>query len=334
MWYNNGFHIYIDPKAKSVKKLASFKNWHTFQFKFFEYCGDAINRYKITGLPDTVSERVVLESLLWYGCVFFFEKNDNLIALPGMPDGSGLNIYGDYAGAWVYGANGYNEHVDVILPGADNSKLLQQTNSGYKAKDGTAVMVRENAFVYPFMNTVIYYANTIADTMRTLDVARENIKRPYIITAEESVIPSIKQYFNNVNNNEPFVISSGIFPADKVSVLPFDKNPEYVHITSELIDWYDQKFREACGIKNMGGQIDKKGENLISDEVTQNDEYTRNRHIQWIDSLNRGFDVVNELAGTNIKCVEAEHENVQRDDREQSGDISDNYTRNFTNDNI
>lgn len=333
-WFNNLFNIYIDKKNKSVSKLAKFRNDFTFQLKFMDFVNDALHRYKITGLPETVSERVVLESLLWYGSVVFFEKYNNLLALPGLPDGSGINVYGDFAGAYVYGATGYNERINLVLPGSDNNKLLATTVSGQKITEGSGVLVRENPLMYPFMNTVLYFTECVSDSLRTLDVSRENIKRPYIITAEDMVIPTVKRYFNNVKNNENYIISSGVFPADKISILPFEYNSDYLKAATSLVDWYDQRFREACGIRNMGGQIDKKGENLISAEVTQNDDYTKHRSDLVLTSINRGLDIVNQYFGVNIQAKEYEYEDIQRNEGGWSSYLSDSSSGGSSTNNI
>lgn len=328
LWLNNVFSIWLNPKDTNRKKAAKFKNNFVFQNEFSKLTQDALNRYHIEGLPSTVSERVVLQSLLWYGYVFFFKKQDNILALPGLPDGSGLNAYGDFNGAYVYGANGFNERISLIMPGADDSRFLKKTIDGtYSYGDGTGVMVWENPLLYPFINTVYYFAQCIADAYRTEDVCRMNIKRPFIVTAEESVVPTVKKYFEDAEDNLEYIISSGVFPADKITVQPFDANPEYVRVASALIDWYEQKFRERCGFKNQGGAIDKKGENLISDEITQNDEYTEQSVDQVVKYIQQGLDLVNEKFGTNMTAEVKEYEDVQRNDREQFGDVSDESGR-------
>lgn len=334
MWYNNLFGIWLDPKSTTRKKLAKRTNTFVFQNTFTKLVQDAMNRYRINGCPDTVSERVVLASLLFYGYVFFFKKNGNVLALPGLPDGSGINAYGDFAGAYVYGCNGYNERISLLMPGADDSRFLQKTIEGSYYKDGTGVMVRENPMLYPFVNTTYYFANCIADTYRTADVCRKNMKRPFIIVAEESVVPTVKKYFEDVEDNLEYVVSSGVFPADKISVQPFDNNPDYVKVASGLIDWYEQKYRELCGFDNMGGQIDKKGENLISAEVTQNDSYTEQNVDQVLKYINKDLELVNEKFGTNMKAEATENEDIQRNDFSEPSDISDDAGRSDESDDI
>lgn len=302
MWYND-FNIWLNPQNIKKSKLAEYENDFVFQNVFNGLLDDALHRYELQGAPDTISKRVVMQSLLWNASVFFFKKHGAILALPGMPDGSGITLNGDFAGAYVYGQNGYNEKINLIIPGGDITSLLEQTNSGTTYKSGTGVLVRENFQMYPFISTLIYYAHCIADTMRTLDVCRKNAKRPYIISAEQSVVESIKKYFDKRDANEDYIISTGVFPADKVHIEPLQNNPDFTHSASELIDWYTQRFREECGIKNLGSQVDKKGENLQSAEITYNDEYTNGKVLKWLDCLNEGLGLVNESFGTSMKFV-------------------------------
>ena len=329
MWFSPYLNIYVDSKSSTAKKIAKYKNELSYQRQFVKNMTDALHRYDIENVPDTCSKRVIMQSLLWHGSVFFIKKSDNIIALPGFPDGSGMNLNGDFNGAHVYGCNGYNERVSVIMPGANQSYLLKKTINGSSYVDGTAVLVRENEVMYPFINNVEFFASAISDTMRTLDVSRENMKRPFIISCQEEVIPTVKSYFNHAENNENFIISSGIFPADKISVIPFDRNPDYLKSASELIDWYEHKFRELCGIDNTS-QIDKKGENLVSAEVNINEEQTNLSIDKTIDCLNDGLAIANKAFGLNMKAVKYQavtergikNEDIFRNDTSEFSDLS------------
>lgn len=297
-------NIQLNEKDPSIKKIAKYRNNFTFLNEFETLTNDALHRYKFNGLPKTVSERVLLQSLLIYGQAYLFKKDGAILGLPGMPDGSGINVYGDFAAAQVYGANGYNERIKLFIPGGDDSEFLEKTlNGNYTAKDGTGVMIRANANCYAFINYVLYYAQNIADSLRALDVCRANAKKPFIITCEESALNTVKQFFKKMDDNEQFIISSGIFPTDKVNISPLDTNPEYIKSISALVDQYEQKFREVCGIENMGGQMDKKGENLQTAEITANDKYTEGKLQQEIDQINEGLKLANEKFGTEMECV-------------------------------
>lgn len=314
MWFTGLCNLSTELSSVKLtnKKLAKMKNNLVFQNEFVRNLIDATyNRYRITGLPDTCRERVVLQSLLWTGTVYFFDMNDNLLALPGAPDGSGINVYGDYAGAWVWGDNGFNEHVKIYIEGTDESEFLRKTVGSTKSDiDAKGVMVRENPYMYPFINQVMYYSERQTDTLRKLETAMKNAATPYIITAEQSVVNTVKEFFNRRDNNEEYIVSSGIFPADKINLLPFEIQADSINVMSQTYDWYCNHFRELCGIKNMTN-IDKKGENLITPEVNINDEYTSMQNA--MPQLEHDIDTVNKVFGTNIKVEVNENDDIQRD---------------------
>lgn len=312
-WYGGLCGLYGGmPKIKMTNsKLNRYKNNFVFQNSFVKNLLDALdNRYDIEGLPNTCNKRVILQSLLWTGSVYFFKKFDNLIALPGTPDGSGLNVYGDFGGAWVYGANGFSEHINVYLPGSDDSNFIRNTISGSASDSDVGVVVRENEYVYPFVNWVIYYSDMMSDTLRKIEVAEKNAATPYVITAEESIVNTVKEYFNKRDENNEFIISSGVFPADKINMLKFDIQSDAIRAMTEVYDWYANHYRELCGIKNMTN-IDKKGENLLSDEINISDEYTQLQNV--LPQLNSDIDIVNKIFGTSIRVVSkrSEDENIQ-----------------------
>lgn len=319
MWYTGLCNLSTDLSNVKLtnRRLAKMKNNAVFQNEFIRNLLDATdNRYKITGLPETCRERVILQSLLWTGTVYFFELGGNLLALPGQPDGSGINVYGDYAGAFVWGANGFNRHIKIFIEGTDESEFLRQTVEGTKSDiEAKGVMVRENQYMYPFINQVMYYSERQTDTLRKLETAMKNAATPYIITAEQSIVNTVKEFFNRRNNNEEYIVSSGVFPADKINLLPFDIQAESINIMSQTYDWYCSHFRELCGIKNMTN-IDKKGENLITPEVNINDEYTAMQAV--MPQLEHDLDIVNKVFGTHITIEERENETIQRDRQDES----------------
>lgn len=340
MWYNGLFNIYLganDMGKMTKTKLNKLKNNYLYQITFTRLMHDALNRYTLKKLPDTMSERVVLQSFLWYGSVIMFEKDGAYVSLPGVPSGKGWNAYGDTAEAWVFSMNGvFNEPVDIYLPGEDKSSFLKRTTSGFNAAKPRGVLVRENATMFPFINTVMYYSQAISDSMRTLDVCRQNIKQPFIITAEESIVNSVKKFFDERDNNNEYIISSGVFAADRISLLPIQTNSDSLNAATELVDWYENKYRELCGIDN-NSQIDKKGENLIQSEVSVNDMYTQNSVDKCIEYIQSGLDDVNKLFGLDIRVEPKrkeliKNENIFRDNQGTNG-ISRNDTNRPAEDN-
>lgn len=311
MFYNN--MCIFAGKSMSSKKLNQFKNNVEFQNVFSALSNEAIyGRYKIENIPDGCDERVIMQSLLWYGTVTFFKKADSILALPGLPTGN-FTLYGNPTNGIVYGRNGYTETVKYFIPHGDNADLIRRTTGGMiDTNDGSAVFVRENEICYPFINYVIEFAEKIADTYRTLDITRANIKKPYVITAEEAIIDSVKSFFNKRDNNETYIISSGIFPADKINILPFEQNPENIRDCTALIDFYYSKFRELEAVSSAPATIDKKAQVSVP-ELAQNDgaEAAINQSLSNV--LERELKFANEMLGTNMRFV-------SQTERERSGE--------------
>lgn len=303
MWFNNYLRpaIWMDGKAPSSKKLNTWKNQYKRMNVFVSLVLEALTRYDIEDLPETVNRRVVLESLLWYGSVVFFKKADVVWALPGMPT-EDFTLYGNPTKAIVHGRNGLCETFDLYIPQGDISFGRETTSEEVAPPEGQAVWVRENYLCYPFINHVIDFAECISDTYRTLDVTRANIKRPYVITAEESIIESVKAFFNKRDNNEEYIISSGIFPADKIQMLGMEMNPENIRDCTGLIDYYYAKFRELEAVSATPATIDKKAEITIP-ELNQN-AGAQDAILRTVENvLQEELDFANECLGTNMRFV-------------------------------
>lgn len=322
MWFDGLWCIPIDfgTGKRNKRRLAEFKNAYAFQLAFARFLNDALRRYDFDGLPETLNKRVILQSLLWHANIVFFEKGGNLFALPAAPTGD-LNVYGEPASAEVFSLNGMlNEKVELFIHGSDEDAFLKKTetiNTGkYKG-----VMVWENNARYPFINAVIYYAQQVSDTFRTLDVCRQNIKNPQMFLCEESVVPTVKKYLEDRENNVENVIGTGVFDPTKVAVVPIDAHGTQLSDVTALIEWYEAKFRELCGIDN-NSQMDKKGENLIQAEVSVNDEYTFSSVEKCMEVMQQGLDDVNKIFGTNITVKEVENENISADDNRGENNLS------------
>ena len=319
-----GYSIDI-MNAPSGKKFAKMKNnieymnWFHLLERYAQY------RYEFEGLPDTVNEEVIKESLIWYGSCAFFDKNDALFCLPARAT-QDFNVYGEPCYAWVYGRNGYNEQIGLYIKGQDESKFVTKGVSGQTHTKGKGVFVRENFNLYPFINYVNAYAYKLTDTARTIDTERFHLKRPYLVTAKEEVVPTVKKYFDKVNENEEYVISTGIFDANDVNALPISLPSGALKDTEELQDWYLNQFLTLCGLNN--NQDANKKERLIVDEVNANNECIDTNIKPMIEYIQEQLDDVNKVYGTNIS-VKAMKEEFQDEDicrtdsgKDNSGSVS------------
>lgn len=298
-------------KCKSQKKFAKYMNTRMFLQTFYRLMDIAMKRYRLRGLPETVSERVVLQALICHANVIFFKDpkfGDNVLALPGTPSGKGYNLNGDAISAFVYAKNGrINREVDLFVKGADEAPKLNEGSIFTElSQNPQGVMVWENKTRYPFIETIIYFAHAISDTYRTIDTDRMWLKHPFVPVCEESMVPSMKEFFNKIVSNEEIIpVSTGMHEIDKVDFHDIIGMDSSLKAAMELVDWYEQKYRECCGFKT-NAQVDKKGENLTEDEVGMNLDYTEKVTNDLVDDLQEQFDFVNEMLGTNITVEEVE----------------------------
>ena len=329
-WFSQffGFAIYPfggDCGKRNKTKINKIKNDILSIITTVRLMLIALERYDFKGLPDTISKRVILQSLLWYGSVAIFEKNGSLFGLPATPAGDGFNIYGDPGSAFVYSRNGrLNEEVKLFIPGSDTDSFLKQGTVSKQTGKPQGVMIWENNARFPFINTVMFYADAISDTFRTLDVCRFWMKRPAIFTAEESEVQTINRFIQQMENNNEYAISSGILGKETKLIETHTDNGALDSCTS-LIEWYENKFRELCGI-DSNSQQDKKGENLITAELSINDEIQTANLDQSIDEINRCLEDVNKIFGTSIECIKKDRgvkDGVQRISESENGSPDD-----------
>ena len=171
---------------------------------------------------------------------------------------------------------------------------------GAELKDRTGVLVWENKSRIPFINTVVNFTSAIADTYRTIDTARIWIKRPFIPVCEEQLVDAVADMMKAIKDNEDLIpMSTGSLDINRFNVLPIDGSGAGIQSAKELIEWYQQQFRERCFMQS-NTQADKKGENLTNDEIHINDEFTDTQEDNTIDYLNSQFDFVNEVLGTKL----------------------------------
>lgn len=295
--FNSYFGYFMGNCSLSQKKKARLQNDRRFAqifFRLYEIAMDS--RYNFTGVPQSISEKMLRAALLWNGqaCIFKSKEGD-LICLP-CAVGDDVTIYGDFAGAYVYSPNGYNDRVSLYVPGTDYSPE--------DAKEGHGVLIRENNAMFPFIETVYYYAEAISDSIRSIDIARKQVKIPALIACDPKMLPSVQKLFSSRDDNEEVIAISSLFPADKISTIPFAQAAaQQIPPLTSLVDWLEHRFRAECGIM-ANEAIDKKGENIINAEVSVNEEYTDSSTERLLQNLNTTLGQANAIFGTNIKAIE------------------------------
>lgn len=307
----------IQLPSGTNKKLNKYKNKTTFQNVFCHNMLTALDRYYIDGIPDTCSQRVILQSLLWYGKCLFFQKGGNVYALPCVNSTDGYTVYGEWRSAMWVGLNGQSENTTLVIPGGTSflKNIVLGQNRPRPVEDG--VLIRENSLMFPFIWYVWQYSEYMSDTLRTLDTSRVHLKHPYIITSEESVVPSVKRWLNDTKENQDSIVSTGIFPSDKVTIQDLNVSGDVVNSITALYEWYESQFLGLCGIAHNSG-IDKKGENLITPEIGIDEESDNTNLNMCMDYIQEGLDAANDHFGLNM-TVKSKHISEKGMDNDYTG---------------
>jgi hypothetical protein len=302
-------YLVINPyKIKGRKRIQRLEQYRFFQTQFINHFAQAMKRYTIRNLPATCSERLIKQSLICQGCVIFFKDKENggIFALQGYPSGKGFNVNGDPVSGYVFSRNGlFNKEIDLYIPGSDDDKLITEGNVG-ESTNPKGVIIWENEERYPFIYNVLDFSKAIADTYKTIETNRTWMKIPFIPIVPESMKDAIGSLVDDIEANEKVIpISARLNELERFDIHDMCGREEAIRMCMELIDWYEQKFRECCGF-DSNASIDKKGENLLTDEVNFNLDFTNKITNFSIDYLNKQLEIVNKFLGTDMIAEEVE----------------------------
>lgn len=259
---------YLDTLLKkSQTNKAKYKNGIEYENTYVDLLLSSLDTFQWEGLPETVNERMLEWSLNINGSALIGEVDGSLLALLSNPDGS-LNVYGDPAGAWGSGFNGFIKHFGLYIPGGEN--LLPINENGDNAVN--AVLCKDNKLMYPFNNYIREAAERISDAQRSVDTIAISLKSPVLITCEEKDVQNVKKILSDTTTNIPFVLGMGGLPYDTFKVIDMGANPEALKTLCEYRENQISQIREKMGISN-NPENDKR-ERLLVDEVNVNNMQT------------------------------------------------------------
>lgn len=287
-WNLNGHQRSIDRHAHNRLWMSTFcQNYH-----------EAIGRYKVTGVPETCSEDVIMESLLCTGSVGIDISKGAPMSLPAMPGGM-VSAYGYSEASNLYSANGtIFAEVQNFIP-SEPVSLTELRTEVYGAP--SCAYIRENRLGIPFLIEVIQFTDWMVDTMESLDIARENSKDLFILLAEEAVVKSLEKLLDDRSRNRrPIrVLSTGIYEGKRIQLTPTDTTINHLKPLTALYEWYSSEFRQKCG--KAGVANPDKEERLNIPETKASIGSGQQSIQQTVDYLNNQMDKYNPLLGTSIR---------------------------------
>lgn len=242
---------------------------------FSRYSNIAVSRLKWSGLPKTVSERFLAQTLYLFGnAVFFQDPNLGYLAMPCTMAG-GFNMYYDPVSVNAYSFN-YSRYLEP----------------------GEFVYMRADPSGTPMAFTVFTWCKRMADIIRTIDVRAEKMKHPFFLRCSEKQRQTYLNLVKKIKDNELLILSSKDFEMgrDEVSLLLTNVDTDLSPLWDTYLQ-YEQTLYTAMGIENIG---ERKRERMLVDEVNANNMLTDMSIEVQLKELQHACEQINERYGLDV----------------------------------
>lgn len=200
----------------------------------------ALSRFKWSGLPDTCRPEILEETLLFYGCALFF--NDPVLGFAHTP----CNLPGPF--------NIYYESIRREAYSFNYREWYSLENS---------VLIKANHAMFPDYLTAWNYTPKIANCLRAIDVHTETLKRPFMITAPDKAVASVKKIINDISDNQVAVVGERIGEDGEIKVQSLNSTSNLPDMWANVKNYLNQVY-SSLGVKNS---YSEKRERMITAEA-------------------------------------------------------------------
>lgn len=325
--YERALNTFLSSEMSNLKKgtkkklRAMYRNSYIFNITINRLINVYMSTYGIrvktpwgsdnNKLPPGMSERVMKMSFLMNSCcAFLIGIKYNGTYYPGKyafyayPSGKGFNFNGDPLSCNVMSMyNGLIQNeVPLYIDGETDNELLKLGYGQFDTEQPRGFLVWENEARFPMIYTILYYALKITQAYMTLDTTMFWLNIPVIFTADKTLVNSIDELVEQIANREAYTIQNAALGGvgQATNIMNTNVNGQSLKDVTALIEWLESKIREEFGI-DSNPQMDKKGENLQTAEITVNDEYQNLRSSSRIDTMNEGFKAGSHWSGFGIE---------------------------------
>lgn len=216
-----------------------------YQHTLTEMCS---NRFKWSGMPDTISERYLEMTLFEQAlAVFYFDEEfDKFLALRASGLGA-VNMYDDPTGFTVYG----NQLFSRQLSAAD------------------CVPIWANQTRIPDLEIVSIYSQRLAAIDRTFEINMLTARHPVVFAVDSNERKTFVESFNKVIEGQPVIFgSSQLSPeniANKVSMFDLGYKPGQIKDMQEAKARVWNECMTMLGIMNVNNE---KKERMVVEEAS------------------------------------------------------------------
>lgn len=208
----------------------------------------SINRFKWTGLPDSVDRRF-LELTLFRNAlsVFYFDREfDRFLALRASSAG---------------GPNHYDNPTHFQVTGN------QVLNKRLKAKD--VVPIWANTLRAPDLDIVLLFSKKLAEIDRTIEINSKNLRRTKVIIADENQRLSWQNINRQLDEGAEVIFGTSALDITQAQAFDFGTDPQGV-INLQIAK--SRIWNECMTLLGINNANQDKKERLVSDEVSANND--------------------------------------------------------------
>jgi len=244
----------------------------------------AMNRFKWTGMPDSIDTRFLEMTLFQRALAVFYrdKKYDKFFALQGGGNNF-LNMMNNPTGFVVIGNNFVSKQVSAV----------KETEEA-----GIAVPIWANYVRVPDIDIVLIYANRLANLDRTIEINSQNARQnKYVATNENQRLTAVninRQMDEGLNGIQ---VSGAFQDMDLLKVIDLGINPDTIEKLSIV---RARMWNECMGLLGIENANQDKKERLVAAEVDANDEQTSSMKYVNLNARRMACEQINKVYGLNV----------------------------------
>lgn len=267
----NPYRVY----EKNINQSCNKKDIIEFYF-FNNIMNLFVNRFKYTGLPDTI-EPFFIERVMFFHGLGSFIHDDVVDAFAFMKVNlSGMyDIYNVPEDRWAYANNGYMKEY-----GKENS-----------------VIMWDSATAFPYYYTASMYAETMANVWLTRDINMFSQRTPVAIASSDDEKLSYQVVGDEYSNYVPVIKISDTINIKNLQAITLGAP----YVVDKLEDELTVLWARVLTDLGYESNPSEKRERLISDEVAGNNGHTEASRNLALALRERAIDGCNKLFGWKAK---------------------------------
>lgn len=267
-----------NPYRVYEKKLSCPNNKQDIiEFYFFNTIMNLfVNRFKYTGLPDTIEPFFIERVMFFHGLGSFI--HDDIVdeyAFMKVTLSGEYDIYSIPQDRWAYANNGYMKEY-----GKENSVLMW-----------------DSATAFPYYYTACMYAETMANVWRTRDINMFSQRTPVAIASSDDEKLSYQVVGEEYSNYVPVIKISDTINIKNLQAISLGAP----YVVDKLEDELSVLWARVLTDLGYESNPSEKRERLISDEVAGNNGHTEGNRNLALALRERAIDACNNLFGWKAK---------------------------------